>query len=113
MHCPRVEDEVQPGPRVSREKLRRQHVSLESITARARRDEIPCRVPAAMGDGVNVIERGEVDLEGGGAVDATAAAVTHRRALDRALLVTRWHVLGSARGPGNAGEGDVMKVPTS
>jgi len=52
-------------------------------------------VDAALGEREDVIDRGEVELERGGAVDAAPAAVTHHGVLYRALLVAAGRALGA------------------
>jgi hypothetical protein len=60
-----------------------------------------------------MIDRGEVELERGGAVDTAPAAVTHHCVLDRAFLVAAGNALGSlgaACGTGKSGETNVVIV---
>jgi hypothetical protein len=68
---------------------------------------------AAMRQRIDVIERRKVEFEDRGAVHTTASTIPHGGAFDRALLVARWHLLGSARSAGNAGERYTVKLPTS
>jgi hypothetical protein len=62
---------------------------------------------------MHVIERREIELERGGAVDTATSAVAHRGALDRSLLVPGRNGLGPAARAGQAWEGDTVKMPTS
>jgi len=95
MHGASVRDEVESRPRIAGEEFRREEIALEAITAPAGGDEISRRVDAALGEREYVIDRGEVELERGGAVDAAPAAVTHHGVLYRALLVAAWRALGA------------------
>jgi hypothetical protein len=62
---------------------------------------------------IDVIERREIKLERGGAIDTAAAAVAHRGALDRALLISGGEASSAPNGAGNAREGYTVKMPTS
>jgi hypothetical protein len=95
MHGTRVRDEVEARPRISGKEFCWQEIALEAITASAGGDEIAGRVNAALGERENVIDRGEVELERGGAIDTAPAAVTHHGVFDGALLVAAGHALGS------------------
>ena len=60
-----------------------------------------------------MVERGEIEFECGGAVDAPSSAVTHRGMLDRSLVRAGGNGLGPTRGPLGVREGDTVEVPTS
>jgi len=94
MHGTSVGDEVETCPRIAGEEFRREEIALEAITSSAGRDEIARRVDAALGEREDMVDRSEVELERGGAVDAAPAAVTHHCVLYRALLVAAWGALG-------------------
>jgi len=99
MHGASVVDEVQTGPGVAGEEFRRKQIALEAITASACSDEIAGRVNATLRQRKDVIDRRDVDVERGGAVDASPPAVTHHCVLDRALLVAAggaFRALGAA-----------------
>jgi hypothetical protein len=95
MHGASVGDEVESRPWVPSEEFRWQEIALEAIAPSAGGDEIAGRVNAALGERKYVIDRGEVELERGGAVDTAPAAVTHHGVFDRALLVAAGRALGS------------------
>ena len=113
MHCPRVQDEVRAGPRESAEELCRQQITLEAITARAGKHDVPRNVRASAGERVDVIQCRKVEFKRRRAVDAAAAAVAHGRALDRSFLVSGGNRLGPAVRPRQAWEGAAVKMPTS
>ena len=89
MHGPRITNEVRPSDRVPREELVRQHVALHPVAGRAGGNDVARHMRAAAGDGVDVVERRFDRVEVMTAVDAPPPAVTHRRALEGALGVTR------------------------
>ena len=113
MHRARIGDEILARPRIAREKLRRQQITLETITPSARQDDVAWRVRTTMRQRMHMIERREVELELSGAVDAAPATVAHGCAFDRSLLRAWLDRLGSAIYARSAGEGDTVKVPTS
>src|SRR5438309_10922379 len=86
MHRACVLNEVQSRPRVLGEELGREQVTLETIAAAARGNEVARRVHAALGERKYVIDGGDVDVERSGAVHAAPAAVTHHSVFNRALL---------------------------
>src|SRR5262245_58570582 len=88
MHCARVEDEVQTRRRKSCEELLRKQITLEAIAARACEDDIAGNVRAAVRQRLHVVERSEIELEPGGAIDAAPAAVAHRSAFDGSFLMS-------------------------
>jgi hypothetical protein len=100
MYGTSIPHEVGAGPGIGGEENRRKEVRLEAIAARAREDNVPRMMRAAVRERIYVIERCGFEVEGGGAVDAAATAVSHGRALYRAL------VSGSAEG-GDAGTSTV------
>lgn len=117
VHRARVSHEVDPGPGVGGEELRRELIALQMITAAARENDIAMAVRAAMRERVDVVERRRVEVQCRAAIHASAPAIAHGRALDRAL------VTGSAqqtdagvpttRQAGEAGEHDAVTVSTN
>lgn len=95
MHRSRMGDEVEPGPRMAGEEFRGQQVALEAIAARAGEDEVAGDVRAAVRERMDVVERGVVEIEQRGAVDAPTVAVPHRRVFDGALLMSGRDVLSA------------------
>jgi hypothetical protein len=69
------------------EELRGEHIGLEAIARRARRDDVARRVRAALGEWMHVVERGARILERGATIDAAATAVSHRGELERSLVL--------------------------
>lgn len=94
MHGASVGNEVEPCPRITGEELGREEVAFQAITASAGGNEIAGRMDAALGEREHVIDRCEVELERGGAVNAAPAAITHHGVFYRALLVAAGHALG-------------------
>src|SRR5262245_53940126 len=114
MHGARVENEVQARPRESRKKLVRKKIALETIAARAGEDDVARNVRAAMRQRLHVVERSEIELEPGGAVDTAPAAVAHRSAFDGSFLMSGRNRLGAAIGAWCARKRDTMvEMPTS
>ena len=96
MHCPRVRDEVDAGPRMAGEELGRQQVSFESIARRARQDHVAGGVSAAVRKWIHVVERREIKLEHRAAIHTAASAIAHRGAFDGAFLMASGKFLGAA-----------------
>ena len=113
MHRSRVRDEVLPGPRIAREKLRRQQVALQTIARPAGEDDVARDVRAAVRERMNVIQSGEIEFQMRAAVHAAAATITHGRALDGALLIPREESFAAAADAGGSREGDPVEMPTS
>ena len=114
MHRACMLDEVEARPRMAGEEFGRQHVSLQSIAARAREHEVARHVRPAVRQRIHVIERREIEFQRFGAVHTAPAAVAHRCALDRSLLMARGNVFASTRGHARkAREGYAVIVPTS
>src|SRR5689334_22953105 len=107
-----VENEVQPGRGKSREEFRGEHVAFEAIAAAARGDEVARNVSTTLGQRVHMVECGDIEFEGGGAVHAAPAAITHCGALDRSLLSVGVQSPGVARDSGDAGKGDAVTLST-
>lgn len=82
-----VVDEVESGPGVTGEEIGRKEIALQSVTAPAGRDQVAGSVQSAFGERKDVINRGDVEVQRGGAVDAAPSAVTHHCVFDRTLLV--------------------------
>ena len=112
MNCPGVNDEVRARPWKSGKKFSGEHVALEAVAAAAGRDEVASDVRPSLGERMHVIQRGDVELERGGAVDAAPAAITHRGSLDRSLLCVWVQPPGVAGYAGDAWEGDAVAVST-
>jgi hypothetical protein len=72
---------------MAREEFLWKEIALETITPHAGGDEVARRVGASVGEREDVVEGGDGKLERSGAVDAPAAAVSHRGALDGVLMV--------------------------
>lgn len=113
MNSPGVGDEVQARPRITREKLRRQQITLQAIAATACQNEVARDVGPSMRERVDVVERGVVELEHFGAIHAATTAVPHCRALDRSLLMPRWNVLAPPSRTWSTWEGNTVIVPTT
>jgi hypothetical protein len=60
-----------------------------------------------------MVERGIIEFELGGAVDASAAAVAHGGAFDGSFLVPGGDGACPATGARDSGEGRTVKMPTS
>ena len=113
MHGARVGDEVLSRPRIAREELGRQQVSLQAIAARAGEDDVARRVSAAVRQRMHVVERREVEFEWRAAVHAAPAAVAHRGSFDRSLLWAGGDCFCPAADARRAWEGDTVELPTS
>jgi len=113
MHRAGVRYEIQSSPRIPTEEFGRQQVAFQAITARTGGDDVARDVRAPVREGMDVVQRSQLEVERGSAVDATATAVAHRGALDRALLMAGSHVLDPPWRAGCAGKGDAVKVPTT
>jgi hypothetical protein len=87
MHGARVVNEVESSLGIPGEEFGGEKIALQSVTAPAGSDEIAGSVQSAFGERKDVIDRGDVEVQRGGAVDAAPSAVTHHRMLDRSLLV--------------------------
>jgi hypothetical protein len=99
-----VRDEILSGPGKADEKFRRQHVPFETVAPRAGKDEVARRVSAAMCERMDVVERGEIKLQCGGAVDAPAAAIAHCRELYCSFVRPAGNLFDAARKAGFAGK---------
>src|SRR5258705_4959533 len=75
VHGARVMYEVRPRPRIAQEEFRGQHVGLEAIARGTGDDDVAGRMGTALGERMNMIERGTRVVERRGAVHAAAAAV--------------------------------------
>jgi hypothetical protein len=62
---------------------------------------------------LNVIERSEIELEPGGAVDTAPATVAHRGAFDGSFLMSGRNRLGAAIRTWCARERNTVEMPTS
>jgi len=81
----RIADEVRAGPGIPAEELVRKHVALEPVTRPTGRDQVSGRVRPSLRHGVYVIERGNVQRQWDGAVDAASAAIAHGSVLEGTL----------------------------
>ena len=113
MHGARVVDEVQARPRTAREELTWQQIGLQTIAAATSQDEVARMVGATSGERQDVIQRGVLEIETRPAVHAAATTVTHGRALERTLLVGRMGLARTTWRARDAGESDVVIVPTA
>ena len=113
MDRPGVEDEVQARPREASEKLSWQEIALQAIAPSAGEDHVARNMGAAVRKWLHVVQRGEIEFERGGAVDAPAAAVAHGGAFDRSFQMSGGDWLGPAIRARDSGEGDAVKVTTS
>lgn len=104
MYRPRVRDEIEACPGISREEFGRQHVTLEPVASAARQHDVARHVGPTVRQRMHVIERGVIEIERRRAIDAAAAAVAHGGPLDRSLLVSGWYVLAPTTGAREAGE---------
>jgi len=66
-----------------------------------------------MGERMNVVQRGEIEFQVRAAVHAAAAAVSHGRALDGALLIPRQESFAAATDAGGSRKRDPVEMPTS
>ena len=82
-----VVDEVESSPGVAGEEFGGKEIALQSVTATACRDKIAGSVQSAFGEWKDVIDRGDVEVQRGGAVHAAPSAITHHGVFDRTLLV--------------------------
>lgn len=111
MSNPGVGQEIQAGEWVSDEEFVRGHVPLHAIAGRASHYEIAWNVGSAQCDGVNVIERSDLDAEERAAVHAAASTITHGRALDGSLIAAAHGVPWPAREAAwRSGKGDSVKA---
>lgn len=113
MHRTRVGDEVESGPGIASEKLRRQKITLQTIAARTRQDDVAGDVRSAMRQRMHVVQRRTIEFQSRTAVNAAPAAVAHRCALDRPLLWASGDWFCPAADTRRAGEGDSVELPTS
>lgn len=100
MYRPRVVDEVEAGPGVSREEFYGQHVAFEPITTGARRYEVPRNVRAAVSKRMHVIDGRDFERQWRRTIDAAPTAVAHGCALDRPLLIAGLGGFGAAEARG-------------
>jgi hypothetical protein len=112
MHGARIEDEIHPRPRIAHEEIGGKEIAFQAIAAHTGGDEVAGDVRSAFRQRVHVIERRDVELEGGSAIDAAPAAVTHRCALDRPLLRPEVDPLRPMRKVGYAWKGDAVALST-
>jgi hypothetical protein len=82
-----VLNEVETRPGITGEEFGGEEITFETIAATAGGNKVAGRVLATFGKRKNVVDRGEVEIDGGGAVDTAATAITHHGVFDRALLV--------------------------
>ncbi len=85
MHRARVSHEIRAGPGVLCEEVVREGVALQLIAANTGENDVPWMVDATMCEGIDVIERGRLEVQRLGAVDAAATTVTHGCTLDGTL----------------------------
>src|SRR5262245_35674150 len=82
----RVSNEVGASPGMCGEELVRKEIALQRVAALTREDDVAGVVGTAVRERVYVIERGRLELERRGAIDAAPSAVAHGRALDGPLV---------------------------
>jgi hypothetical protein len=101
-----VSHEIRAGPGVGREERVWKEIALQSITARARQDDVAGVVNTTVRERMNVVQRGGFEVEPNGAIDAAASTIAHRGALDRALVTGPAKMADArvARAASNAGE---------
>ena len=113
MHSALV-DEVAASPGVAKKELSGQHVGFQSIARWARRDDVAWRVRSALGERMDVVERGARVLERRGAIDAAASAVAQGGELDGSLVLggdeASQVTQKASRRAGCAGKRDAMTV---
>jgi hypothetical protein len=118
VHGARVAHEVDAGPGIRGEKVGRKLIAFQPITRRARENDVPGMVHAAVGEWVDVIEGRRAEIERNAAIDAATAAVAHRGSFDGALI-TGSAELGDPRAPSatgkawEAGEHDAVLLSTN
>jgi hypothetical protein len=106
MHGARVSNEVRAGPRVSPEELVRQEVPFEAIARGTGGDQVARSMRASMRHRVYVIERGNVERQRNGAIDAASAAIAHGSVLEGTLDSGVVEATRAAWEPRCAGERD-------
>ena len=113
MDDPGVEQKVETRVRIPREELLREQIAFASVAGTARGNEVAGRVSAASGQWLDVVQRRRLEIERRSAIDAPAAAVPQRRALEGTLV--RRYVTRGARATGAKGEeprqSDPMRAP--
>ena len=87
MHGASVVDEVQTRPGIPSEEFGRKQIAFEAIASATCGNEIAGGVHTALCKRMDVIDGGDVEVEGGGAVHTAPSAITHHGVLDRTLLV--------------------------
>jgi hypothetical protein len=110
MYRARVRDEVESGQWIPNEKFRWEQIALEPVAAGAREDEVAGHVRASVGEWMDMVERGDIEVELRRAVDTTVVAVAHCGVLDGAFQTRGPDVL-SARRAAEARESRQGHVP--
>jgi hypothetical protein len=85
MHCPRIDEEVLPRPRVPAEELVGQQIALQPIAPPARHHEVAECMGPAVRQRMHVVERREREIQRRRAIHAAFTAVAESRALIRVL----------------------------
>jgi hypothetical protein len=82
----RISNEIRARPGKSYEKFGGEHVAFEAVAPAAGENDVAWGVRAAVRQRMDVVERREVELQSGGAIDAPPAAVSHGGVFYRALV---------------------------
>lgn len=106
MNRPSVSHEIRAGPGIGREERVWQEIAFQPIAVSAGEDHVARMVDTAVGEWVNVIQRGCFEVEGRRAVHTASAAIAHRGAFDGALVTSPAELADAraARTPSDAGE---------
>lgn len=86
MHHAGVRQEILSGTGISKEEFKGEHVPFHPIAGTAGHHEIARRMRAALRERVYMVDRCEVEIEGGAAVDAATAAVAHHGPFQGAFM---------------------------
>lgn len=107
MHRARIAHEIRPCPGVLGKELVREGIAFQLIAAMAGEDDVARMVDAAVCEGIDVIQRGRLEVQRLGAIDAAATTVTHGCTLDGTLESSSAEMAdaGTTGAPGSAEAG--------
>ena len=112
MYDPRVHQKVQSSVMIAREEFLRWHVTLSTVARAAGGHDVPRRMCPTARQRLHMVQGGRLEIERGSTVDAPAAAVTERRALEGALVRRAGAGCGLPRADcEEPRQSDAMKVP--
>ena len=112
MDGPGVMDEVVSGPGMSIKEILWHEIALEPVAAMAGGHEIARRVRAAAGEWQHVVQRGDREVEGRGAVHTAAAAIPHGGAFDGELMLSWEEAPEPVAVAGRTRETGAVEVPS-